>query len=148
LNQERISWYKMPRKAKHRKNVRTLIRNLRSKKWQQGEGKLAQKSSDGTERHCCLGVASELSPAVRSKSLHGNRTLKYFSFDGEHNYLPEVAMKWLGVKSPNPLVKMPDGSWRTLAALNDNEYSLKRIADILDAQPYEWDGIKGEENAG
>lgn len=150
-------------KPKHRRNVSLLIRNLRSKKWEQSTGALAKEITrfvDGKKTtkigYCCLGVASELAPGVIKILQEDNHRFIFSTEDVPWSTssvsLIEPVQDWLGVKRNDPWVlvakdkvkyfKATGDRWYTLINLNDKGYTFEEIADILDDQPYEWDGTK------
>lgn len=112
---------------------------LRSGKYQQGKGCLYR---DG--KFCCLGVACE--EAVKA----GVEVEKYCDDQGRISYdtvaltLPSSVRTWMGLKNNDPRVQTTlngiESKW-FLSALNDGGKTFAEIADLIEAQPDDWDGM-------
>lgn len=106
------------------KPVKLWLAALRSGKYKQTKGQL--KNSEG---HCCLGVASELAiqQGIVKKFRHSDTGL-----------MPKVK-KWLGINSEygefNKAILKNGDFFDSLAGLNDNGTSFKKIAQIIERQP-------------
>jgi hypothetical protein len=101
---------------------RAWVRALRSGKYKQGEGKLSK-----SDRHCCLGVLCQL--AVKAKvPLKMEEGDFYFYYDSQEDYLPAKVRRWAATKS----TQGGNVNGQSLADLNDNGYSFKKIADIIE----------------
>lgn len=122
----------------HRKK---WIAALRSGEYKQGRGNLRVVSRKQT-RHCCLGVACEISGVKafsdprRTADLNGwQSSLRYGFGNGRSEryfmYLPIETQRWLGVLSADPKVALPDGPL-ALTYLNDCGWSFERIADAIE----------------
>ena len=110
-------------------NARKWVEALRSNKYKQGTGGLCNLAN----QHCCLGVACRVfQEEIDSLIIKKEETL--FSFDGDEFTLPIVVQKWLGLRTIggefNPSPK------NGLTYLNDDDgYSFKEIADIIESEP-------------
>jgi hypothetical protein len=118
---------------------------LRSNKYKQGQNLLASEGE-----YCCLGVLCELYNKEQKKNKKKCLKVKTLpvvpgckptckEYDGERESLPLVVQKWAGIKTPNGLMEsvyVHDGSIRpkepSLAALNDEGYSFRDIAQVIE----------------
>lgn len=112
---------------------------------------------------CCLGVAAAKVPGIEYRdsfmSGMGVRLVEFVEqgacdccdeyechTDGfwVEAVLPEAAMQYYGVLEPDPSVYVAEiGGWVCLSNLNDErDYSFSQIADVIDAQSDEWDGVR------
>lgn len=107
------------------------VATLRSGKFPQGRGALA-KADDNT--HCCLGVLCEIVPGVEKVEREDLSGISIFKLEGDEDsmYLPESVSNAAGLNgSGNPIILLPTGS-TSLANLNDEGFTFKQIADIID----------------
>lgn len=134
-----------PRDTPNLEALKIWVDGLLSDEFEQGQGQLAQCSVDssgvrGPEKHCCLGVISELS-IRHGLDVHRNEVSRYggvlFEYDGQRDFLPPKVREWLGIENENPslLVTLSDGTKepRNASALNDGE-----AEDSLSSQPDLW----------
>jgi hypothetical protein len=97
-------------------NAKKWVKALRSGKYKQARYRLRRDN-----KYCCLGVACDIS--------------KLGKWDGtiyldSYLYLPRKVQKWLGLRSSG-------GEYYTnnLTSFNDNNWSFKKIADIIESEP-------------
>lgn len=115
------------------------VATLRSGKYPQGVGALATDD----DRHCCLGVLCEILPGVTS-TVDARTGKSEFRYDDPYpaiNYLPRgIATKYFHGQD-NPRIELWDDltfrnstltSTTTLANLNDDGFTFKQIADVID----------------
>ena len=123
---------------------------LRSGDYPQGRNVLTSVESDGTRRHCCLGVLCDL--AVKAGVLtvdtdddgtpdttyvNGTNAVRYHE-TGQPDaqavvYLPRAVREWAGLDGDNPGFVREGFLNRThLASLNDDGVSFDDIADVID----------------
>lgn len=132
------------------------IRALRSGRYRQGKHVLKAKSRNGVVQHCCLGVLCELYQNDRKRkkkqrldvdadwSSGGAYDLPdstvIAAFDSDAVTLPERVRTWAGISEADGTFRddtlvFYTGKDKTpckgLAALNDNGWSFKRIADVI-----------------
>jgi hypothetical protein len=130
---------------------------LESGEYQRGFGALTRVSPDGTRRHCCLGVLTdlavkagvtrELTGPQYAATNGGDQLVQYYSYTNDYgvgisegSYLPKCVQDWAGLDNGNPLVPLPGddpGGWVTesMAGLNDNrDYTFAQIAAVVRAQ--------------
>lgn len=127
----------MPYQASpNRANILLWVQALESGKFQQGHTVLKSRRVDGDHwRYCCLGVACELAiehgVQVQTAMVpYGSVT--HVAFDGQHGFLPQSVVDWLGVDHPNPLVRL--GDWVTAVEANDRRrFTFLEIARCLRA---------------
>lgn len=111
---------------------------LRSNKYPQGNGSLADIESDA---HCCLGVFCEIAPGVE-KDEHSEHRDFIFKYKDSVDlfYLPKALADEYFEGLTNPSIELwgdlkfaDKGSQSTtLAQLNDNGFTFKQIADVID----------------
>jgi hypothetical protein len=125
-----------------------------------------------TRSYCCLGVVEEkrgcrwvhryahehtrYGPSVSFLPLRYGETRDSVLLAGQH--APNCAtlrvdtMRWLGLQERDPYVAIrpgivphyPDGTARNLSSVNDSlRLPLFVIADVIEAQPFDWDGTYG-----
>lgn len=99
------------------------VRALRSGAYAQGDGVLTAVADDGTERHCCLGVASYIAGLPR-KLEDGVRTFVYA--DGRSTAAAPPRLR-VALGLTGPFGELP-GLETSLAALNDSGESFLEIA--------------------
>lgn len=108
---------------------------LRSGEYKQGEGNLC-RLVDGVERHCCLGVLSELYPNVQKRSIGNGIFALLPEGDGSESatHLPHMVIAtWAGIDESYS-VQEDDGRWTTLYSMNDRGYSFETIANVIEEQ--------------
>jgi hypothetical protein len=111
-------------------NMRKWVAALRSGDYLQTQGALHK--DDG---YCCLGVVCEISKLgewVRAEFHEVVEDPHYtyqIGYEAEHTHLPEPVREWLGVNSPNPLIK---GNLHSIAANDSQGLSFNEIADLLE----------------
>lgn len=122
---------------------------LRSGKYTQGKKALKYKTKNNVTRHCCLGVLCELynqdkkkkqqkplsvklAPAHAAGELGGDN--KPYSFAGQATVLPDSVRKWAGMADAIGEIANEDSDHdgSTLAELNDDGMSFKKIAEIIE----------------
>lgn len=125
----------------NKKNIKKWVQALRSGKYKQTKGSL--KVAD---RHCCLGVASEVYVQETGKGgwsrSSGCRGAAYIFESTAGNasiILPHVVMKWLGLDSHDPTLKLEDGEEVDASELNDGD--LTQEEDRFIRKPYTFDQI-------
>lgn len=115
-------------------NARLWVEALESGKFRQTTEKLSRKDK-GRWKHCCLGVACELSGVKREDTSYGTR-----EYDYSDEELPAFVAEWLtnDAWNINPVVAVKpadDGSERapsSLAELNDQyDWTFKEIAALI-----------------
>ena len=100
---------------------------LRSGEYKQTEGQLR----DGN-KFCCLGVLCNLhaqtfpSVAAKEKAVE--------SYRGSTGALPKTVRRWAGLKSDIGAFLAEDGFMSSLAELNDDGTSFKKLAKIIEAK--------------
>lgn len=110
------------------------LKALRSGKYKQGKGAL-RIIKDGETQYCCLGVLCDL--YAKEKKIKGWNKNNTFSNTEETAVLPEIVVKWAGLKKvgANPSTK---STRRGLASLNDSSVevnnSFKQIANIIEKE--------------
>jgi hypothetical protein len=114
----------------NKENMRAVVAALRTDRFKQGEGHLAQMY-DGQWRHCCLGVACEIAIESGVEVPVVITATKFF--DGSGGHLPIDVQRWLGVGDDNLSVEDEHGL-RTNAISANDEYgwSFEMIADGLE----------------
>jgi hypothetical protein len=113
------------------------LTDLRSGRFLQGEGGLANRDALGDKRYCCLGVFCERARAegivqvdirLNGKRFYGTEDNGWQPF-----YLPQEVQEWAELSSDNPVVRY-DGQFATLASLNDRGIPFDVIADLIEDQ--------------
>lgn len=115
------------------------VEALRSGKYKQGSGQLRQDDC-----FCCLGVLCDIyikttntgkwEPILNSE---GQFVFSVNKAESETGVLTESVSSWSGLgeeKSGNPSIKINGVFHSTLASLNDNGISFKKIADLIEKQ--------------
>lgn len=116
-------------------NLRALLVNLRSKKFQQGRRWLciARVSADLTPtcQHCCLGVAGETAIELGYDVLvDSTRTTGCRSFGKRNGKIPDAALLPDDVAD---LFGLDNGLQRVLSDMNDDdERTFEEIADYIE----------------
>ena len=92
----------------NKENMRLWVAALLSNRFIQGRAMLKSKQSDGTFRHCCLGVACEIAMEhgveLEQIQLNGDAYGAY-RFDDNSTNLPLKVVDWLGVDKADPVVQ-------------------------------------------
>lgn len=106
------------------------VKALRSGKYRQ----VAKRLANVNNGRCCLGVACDVYCEAEGRSY---KPFQYVDQEGmcrfrgrktEKYVLPDVVVKWLGVKDENPETR----NGATLAGLNDHDVSFLEIAEIIE----------------
>jgi hypothetical protein len=117
----------------NKENMRVVVAALRTDRFKQGQGNLAQKH-DGQWLHCCLGVACEI--AIESGVVLGvqerTSTITRKLFGGSGGHLPVEVQRWLGVRNDNLSVKDEHGYTDAVSANDSDGWSFEMIADGLE----------------
>ena len=82
---------------------------------------------------CCLGVLTDLYAKEHNQEWTLNDAGNY-SFGGWSSTLSNEVMNWAGIVEPWGYFKDPVGEFNTLAGLNDDGYSFKQIAQVIEEQ--------------
>jgi len=101
------------------------IEALNSDEYKQTKGCL--RDSTG---YCCLGVLTDLYAKEHNQEwkLEGG-----YSFNGRNGTLPYCVSEWLGFEADDPnYISSSNGRIYFLSELNDNGYSFKKIAQIIE----------------
>lgn len=108
-------------------NRKKWVEALRSGKYKQCKNKL-RKTDLEVIRHCCLGVACDISGLGKWAS--NNSFTITGDLDWVTNYPPVSVTRWLGLSDAY-------GSYinSNLAAQNDKGLTFKEIADIIESEP-------------
>jgi hypothetical protein len=112
---------------------RKWLKELRSGEWVQGKLLLMNDKDEA----CCLGVLCDI--AMREGIIPCWSQKRYcqhfYVADGRIGDLPSKVRKWAGLKDGNPTIVHPlHGNNYSLARMNDNNVSFKKIADIIEEQ--------------
>lgn len=109
---------------------------LRSGKYEQGTNKLSYKDEEGKTRYCCLGVLCDLAyKEIELFTINDFSKSTLFGEELEDTILPSEVTEWaeLNNNSPKVLVESEEGvCLEYLAELNDNGYSFKELADLIE----------------
>jgi hypothetical protein len=130
--------------------VRAWIAALRSGNWKQGAGALRLTEPDDasptpTVRHCCLGVACDISGVGAWVQRDNAHAVKYVTSDplrggsASAANLPDPVMVWYGLNNPDGAYseENADGNiiTRCLVDMNDtDDWTFDQIADVIEAQ--------------
>lgn len=112
------------------------VEALRSGKYKQAKGQLAIHDEKGAVKYCCLGVLCELAVAegiVKKKEKGKSHVIVYGQRD---DLLPVKVQKWAGLKTNNGKVSQ-ELQGRSLAVLNDEGISFKKIARLIEQRAKE-----------
>lgn len=125
------------------------VKALRSGKYKQGKNVLKYKSRNGTLRHCCLGVLCELYQKEHKAKMASGPTppfdqqerdidipagAKCYHFSSRDVALPASVIRWAGMDSDDGSFKDHRGYRTSLATLNDDGDSFKKIAEVIEEQ--------------
>jgi hypothetical protein len=131
--------------VQQREARRFWIQELRSGKYPQTQGTLRRLeprvdlNSGAIWRevgYCCMGVAAENCPGVVASP----RT-SHMMYDDHAARLPDRAADWLGLTLDDPFI-LYEGESIRLSQLNDTlRLTLPEIADVIEAQADDWDGL-------
>lgn len=111
------------------------VESLRSGNYTQGENKLF----DG-KNYCCLGVLCDLYSKEKWDYRHSDiEENDQWYFNDQSEMLPEEVMRWAGLYSTNPNVKVecPESSKThsyTIAELNDSGYTFEELSNYIEQQ--------------
>ena len=123
--------------------LKKWVAELRSGKYNQGEGHLMQIDDDGDEHFCCLGVLCEiaLDEGVPNLERVYNEDARRYFYNEREDFLPEPVIEWVGFNSKNPgvpYVQSDDDSEtvddKPLSELNDEGLSFAAIADLIEQE--------------
>lgn len=121
------------------------VKALRSGKYKQGKNALKYKTARGAVRHCCLGVLCELYNQDKKRKQKPTISVKpaapysadlpdgcsVYAFAGNSTTLPTKVMQWAGMHS-NAGEIADEFEDESLAEINDDGYSFKKIAQIIE----------------
>lgn len=112
------------------------VKALRSGKYKQGQ-EVLHNNKGGKDTYCCLGVLCDLYQQDRrskkKKMLDVDNKWGTITYDGKDTYLPDVVIKWAGMKTCGGTWDIEDEEIGNLIYLNDDKRSsFKRIADIIE----------------
>lgn len=119
------------------------VEALRSGDYSQGKGKLKDASGD----YCCLGVLCEL--AVEAGVLPKPLEIGPESVDGPSylygsentgSLLPREVSVWAGLSDNSPQVR-DEHNQLPLTYLNDTGHDFETIAELIEKQGSDWDGL-------
>ena len=87
--------------------------------------------------YCCLGVLCDL--YVKEKGIEWDCVKNdQFELDGDNEFPSSSVVEWAGLTNCNPEVTTTDDEYgrcdHTLSTLNDDGYSFKTLADLIEAQ--------------
>jgi hypothetical protein len=112
------------------------VEALKSGRYEQGYGRLAQITDLGVE-YCCLGVLCQLGvEAGVVKAVEFPEDEKtVLSFDGSEGTLPPSVMEWAEIGfDPDPTVTDGVGGEGGLSEYNDSrKFNFKQIAAMIDS---------------
>ena len=97
------------------------------------EYKKTKKHLKDSTGFCCLGVLTNLYITEHNQEWNLYNDC-YYTFDGLYGSLSSDVMNWAGIDAPWGNLKEPVGEFDTLAGLNDNGYSFKQIAQVIEEQ--------------
>jgi hypothetical protein len=117
------------------KYVKMWIEGLRSGKYQQGVGQLANREVVSDDFcYCCLGVACEV--MKEEFDLKVSQYDTYKSYEGAMTSLPNVMVSALNMRKGDGSFINEDGVKDCLIALNDTEgKTFAEIADLIESNP-------------
>ncbi len=123
----------MAKKLTRKQIIKKGVAALRSGKFRRGESALATNARGKHVNYCCLGVLCELAAkegVVEKKGyLYGSKDHAYYGAEEQMYYLPKEVKDWAGLRS----TQGTRGSKLSLAQLNDNGESFKKIADVIES---------------
>ena len=130
--------------------MKKWVKALRTGKYKQGNSflKVTDKRSNKTY-YCCLGVLCELyneeSKKNKKKMLSEKTRINELydhghvhSFNNENTILPNKVMNWSGLSHQNGNFNKPCCGFDSLAAMNDEACSFKKIAKTIEK---EWENL-------
>ena len=82
---------------------------------------------------CCLGVLTDLYIKEHNKEWNLDDVGDY-TFDGWHGALSSEVRDWTGIQGTMGTLKEPVDGVNNLAGLNDEGYSFKQIAQVIEEQ--------------
>ncbi len=120
------------------KRIKTKwLKALRSGNYKQGKSVLHSAGKrDGNHKYCCLGVLCDLYLKENKQKwteFPDDRLGKVFSVSKTSDdtaVLSGKVKRWAGLKESNPTVL----DYHSLAGINDDGYSFKQIADIIEEE--------------
>lgn len=110
------------------KTIKTRwIKALLSGKYKQASGRLKDTDKNGKPTFCVLGVLCDLHRRTKA----GRSWSRGARYMGQGFRLPATVAKWAGLDSTDPQMT---GALRTLATMNDDGYSFKRLAKVIQTE--------------
>jgi len=104
------------------------------KKWlkalRSGEYKQTKNLLKNKDKYCCLGVLCDIHSIENNGKWELNDDGEYI-YLGRFGQLPEEVMKWASLNTNDVKYK---GKKESLMMANDNGYSFKQIANIIESQ--------------
>lgn len=100
------------------------IAALRSGKYKQTQGALRKNN-----KFCCLGVLCDLSGLYEWRQHNKEGQIISFSYDGVIGVLPHAIADWADLEQRDP---QTEGG--VLSGLNDQGYTFKKIASIIEEE--------------
>lgn len=114
------------------KNAQAWVEALESGRYKQGAGWLCHTpAGKRTKLYCCLGVACELFAKDHKIALSTMHDGNINAFDGATELIPTRVQKWLGLRNNSGSSE----SYYTLAEMNDEGISFKKIAKFIRSKP-------------
>ena len=122
------------------------VKALRSGKYKQGKEYLCKITRKG-KKHCCLGVLTEMYQAEQKakkkkvlpvkvgKMYYGAPfdVVKYGNDEFPAEELPVAVRRWAGIEGRiGDLDVMDKGHYKSLAHMNDDGHSFKKIANFIE----------------
>lgn len=148
IQENRKKWVQALRSGKYTQTIGTLCR-IRPWIFDAGEN-VGQTAPAG---YCCLGVAVEtFHTGVKQEIDSGQVSYESHYTEVEYTDRPVLhywetsslttdAQNRLGLTRDDPVVKLPNGDYRTLTDLNDDaRLTFSQIAAVIEDQDPDWDG--------
>ena len=122
---------------------RAWIDDLKAGRFNQGKHNLAVRQANKKVNYCCLGVACVvINRESRKLNLTPIKVTKdlIIRFDDEAGYLPESAIKTLGLRSSNGVLKTPYEKhgiiFHSLSQMNDRGWTHREIGEYIEQNPF------------
>lgn len=121
----------------NKERIRLFVNALRSGKYRQGRGKLAEyKPEEKRVRYCCLGVACEV---AKANGLELRRERVDFEYGYAHDQkgldtslLPRSVRDWFGFDSENPLLVTSPRDYYAVDCNDELRWPFQKIADAFE----------------
>lgn len=111
------------------------VEALRSGKYLQGKGYLAQQDDSGEYRYCCLGVACEILREELNLEISGKGRQKEYHYNS-YSLLPKIVAVVSNLNTQEGGFRDKNGNEICLTSLNDDtKKTFAEIADIIESQP-------------